>query len=176
MPLTTTTLWPSLTDGKKAKASEVESKFDWLEGDQWPMIGGVLTNDTYDMGSAAYRWNLGYFKQVSADNLVTTGGTLTTDEIRATAKAWGWGIGASGSVTTSYNISSVTLLSTGVYRVAWTTPFATNTYAVVANGVRVTAVIASVENLTVSSADVYLFNDAGAAMSSVFDVLAVGEQ
>lgn len=177
MPLTTTATWPSLVEGKKAKASEVEAKFDWLEGPQYPMVNGQLTTGVYDIGSSSYKWNVGYFEEIYSDNLVTTGpGTLSTVDLRATAKGWGWTINASGTASSIYNISSVTFLGTGQYRVAWTTPFATNTYAMIANGVNNAAVIATATNLTVSSADVYLFNDAGGAVSSRFDVIAFGEQ
>lgn len=56
MPLTTTALWPDLVAGRKAKASEVEAKFDWLEGSLLPMSGGNLTNNAYDLGISGNAW------------------------------------------------------------------------------------------------------------------------
>jgi len=58
------TNWPALTAGNKAKASEVEEKFDWIEGDILPMIGGTKTDATYNLGSATYRWNTAYFSGI----------------------------------------------------------------------------------------------------------------
>ena len=37
------TSWPALTSGFKAKGSEVELKFDWIEGSIVPMNGGSMT-------------------------------------------------------------------------------------------------------------------------------------
>jgi hypothetical protein len=175
MPLTTTAIWPTLTDGKKAKASEVEAKFTWLEGDQLPMVGGQLTTGVYNIGSSAYRWQTGYFNEVYADNLVTTA-TIASEDLRATAKCWGWTVNASGTSSSIYNISSISYLADGQYRINWDVPFATNTYAVIVNGVNNSAVIATASNFTLASADVFLFNDAGVAVSSRFDVMAIGEQ
>ena len=56
------TSWPSLVAGRKAKASEVESKFDWLEGSLVPMSGGSTTDGSYDLGSTTAQWNNCYVK------------------------------------------------------------------------------------------------------------------
>lgn len=48
--------WPALVAGAKAKASEVEAKFDWMEGDIVPMSGGTKTDATYDLGESSFRW------------------------------------------------------------------------------------------------------------------------
>lgn len=61
MPLTTTALWPDLVAGKKAKASEVEAKFDWLEGSLFPHNSGNATNNAYDIGTSTYNFRTGYF-------------------------------------------------------------------------------------------------------------------
>jgi len=50
------TSWPNLVAGQKAKASEIELKFDWLEGSLVPMSGGNKTNTAYDLGEFSYRW------------------------------------------------------------------------------------------------------------------------
>lgn len=56
MPLTTSALWPSLVAGKKAKASEVEEKFSWLEGSLLPMESGTTFNLTFNLGSNGKAW------------------------------------------------------------------------------------------------------------------------
>lgn len=61
MPLTTTALWPDLVAGRKAKASEVEAKFDWLEGSLFPHNSGNATNNAYDIGTSTYNFRTGYF-------------------------------------------------------------------------------------------------------------------
>jgi hypothetical protein len=50
------TSWPTLAAGRKAKASEVELRFDWIEGDIVPMNAGNQTDAAYDLGTTAYRW------------------------------------------------------------------------------------------------------------------------
>jgi len=55
--------WPALTAGAKAKASEVEAKFDWLEGDIVPMSGGSKADATYDVGESSFRFRDGKFSR-----------------------------------------------------------------------------------------------------------------
>jgi hypothetical protein len=50
------TTWPSLTPNTKARASDVEAKFDWIEGDIVPMVNGTRVDNAYDLGDATYRW------------------------------------------------------------------------------------------------------------------------
>jgi hypothetical protein len=50
------TVWPALTAGQKARASDVESKFDWIEGDIVPMSGGNITTGVYDLGTTTAAW------------------------------------------------------------------------------------------------------------------------
>lgn len=73
------TTWPSLVAGTKAKASDVENKFDWIEGSIVPMNAGDKTNAAYDLGESSYRWKdlymTGIFKIPSGD--VTPGTPLT---------------------------------------------------------------------------------------------------
>ena len=57
------TTWPVLTAGNKAKGSEVEAKFDWIEGSIIPMNAGSKTNAVYDLGEASYKWRDGYFSR-----------------------------------------------------------------------------------------------------------------
>ena len=56
MPLTTTVTWPALTSGAKAKAADVEAKFDWLEGHIWPQVGGTTTTSVFDLGGDGKSW------------------------------------------------------------------------------------------------------------------------
>ena len=129
MPQTITAIWPDLVSGKKAKASEVEAKFDWLEYNCYPMVGGEVTTGVYDLGSSAYKWRVGYF-----DNVVINGETLSS------AQGFGSPLSAFAhveitsstiSVQSLYNVSSVVRNATGIYTVTWDTAFTDNTYSVV---------------------------------------------
>lgn len=82
MPLTTTVTWPDLVAGKKAKASEVEAKFDYLEGSIWPMAAGVATDNAFDIGLAASKFRTGYF-----------GSSVFTPSLNPTTTAAGVAIG-----------------------------------------------------------------------------------
>lgn len=91
------TVWPILTAGLKAKASEVESKFDWIEGTIVPMSAGAKTDAAYDLGEAANQWNNIYgvtlYGQVNAKSAfmaykntsqtITSAGTFSTVNIDA---------------------------------------------------------------------------------------------
>jgi hypothetical protein len=119
MPLTTTTAWPDLIDGKKAVASQVELKFDWMEGDIWPMKGGSTTTGVYNIGHASYQWKYGYF-----DNIILNGVTMTSAIVN-TPEAW-ISIYSTGGVYTigsSFNIASVTNPTTGTYILNFTNSF-----------------------------------------------------
>lgn len=78
------TTWPALTAGRKAKASEVESKFDWIEGSIVPMSGGSQTDGAYDLGSATARWLGVYCKSI---NPTTTAGGVAIGTTTANAGA-----------------------------------------------------------------------------------------
>lgn len=54
------TSWPTLTAGRKAKASEVESKFAWIQGSLAPMNGGSMTDAAYDLGTTTAQWRYVY--------------------------------------------------------------------------------------------------------------------
>jgi len=66
--------WPTLVAGARAKASEVEAKFDWLEGDIVPMANGSKADATYDLGQSSFRFRDGYF---SRQVLVPAGSAAT---------------------------------------------------------------------------------------------------
>ncbi len=55
------TTWPSLVVGSKAKASEVEAKFEWSEQHIVPHNAGTKTDATYDVGETSFRFRNGYF-------------------------------------------------------------------------------------------------------------------
>jgi hypothetical protein len=66
------TAWPSLAAGNKAKASEVEQKFDWLEGSVVPMNSGSTTDLAYDLGTTTARWRSVYAGSINGTS--TAGG------------------------------------------------------------------------------------------------------
>jgi len=58
------TVWPTLIASTRAKASEVEAKFDWLEQDIVPMSGGTKADASYDIGQTAFRFRDGLFSRI----------------------------------------------------------------------------------------------------------------
>lgn len=72
-----TSTWPTLTAGNKARASEVETKFDWLEANILPMLGGSTTDAVYDLGNTTTRWR----------DIYLTGIRFTTLNLYASATA-----------------------------------------------------------------------------------------
>lgn len=81
--------WPNLVAGRKAKAAEVEQKFDWLEGDIVPMLGGAQTDAAYSLGTATARWTSVYTKSLNATSTagVVVVGTLTACTTTAASDA-----------------------------------------------------------------------------------------
>ena len=69
------TSWPALTAGLRARASDVESKFDWLEGSLAPMSGGSTTNAVHDLGTTTAKWSRLY---LDAQLLLGTTTSFTT--------------------------------------------------------------------------------------------------
>jgi len=65
MPATTTATWPDLVAGRKAKASEVEAKFDWIEGTLWPMMSGTTADLTYDLGASGKSWKSAWMGSIN---------------------------------------------------------------------------------------------------------------
>lgn len=110
--------WPSLVAGAKAKASEVELKFDWLEGDIVPMIAGTKTDDTYNLGESAYRFKNAYFSgQIYLNG---TGDSETKPSISWAANSTtgfylhatitsGIGVSISGTNTASFGLSTTAI-------------------------------------------------------------------
>ena len=84
-----------------------------------PTTAGFQIVTTIDGGSAT---NADFTFQVAATNALPPKGTTGTD-------AWA-NVTASVSLEGSYNIASVTSVSTGIYNVVFTTPMPTNDYAV----------------------------------------------
>lgn len=87
-----TSLWPNLLAGQRARASEVEFKFDWLEANHLPMLSGSTTDLTYDLGASNARWRAGWFGSV---NPTTTANALV--------------LGTTTAVTTAANNSDVSM-------------------------------------------------------------------
>lgn len=76
--------WPDLIAGRTAKASEVEAKFDWLEGDIVPMTGGNQTDSVYYLGTAGARWLGVYTRSI---NPTTTAGGVAIGTTTANTSA-----------------------------------------------------------------------------------------
>ena len=64
--------WPDLVAGRTAKASEVEAKFDWIEGDIVPQTGGNQTDSVYNLGTTGARWLGVYTRSINPTS--TAGG------------------------------------------------------------------------------------------------------
>lgn len=63
-------------------ATEVNSNFDWLEGDILPQLAGVTTTATYDLGSPSAHWAEGYVDALpSVTSARITNLTVTTANI-----------------------------------------------------------------------------------------------
>lgn len=67
------TLWPALIAGQKARASDVEAKFDWLERDIVPMSGGAMTTGVYDLGTSTAAWR--YLHMFPTGGVMCSGAT-----------------------------------------------------------------------------------------------------
>lgn len=48
--------WTVFSPGAKAKATEVNANFDWIEQTFLPFNAGTSTDNTYDLGSSTFRW------------------------------------------------------------------------------------------------------------------------
>ena len=176
MPLTLTASWPSLVDGWRAKASEVESKFDWIEGTQLPMVGGAFTTGVYDLGSSTYKWRAGYF-----GSLVIGGQTLTANASYGVGvSAWGaFGVtGSTISASDTLGINTITRTGTGQFSVTWTTPFATSGYALVCQGWRLGSATALcvVNSQTAGGAVIYTYTNSSTALDINFSIMGVGDK
>lgn len=73
------TTWPSLTAGQIARASDVEAKFDWLEGSLVPMSAGSTTDSAHDIGTTTAYWRTIYANSMAGTSTARTVkfGTLT---------------------------------------------------------------------------------------------------
>jgi len=60
------TSWPALLAGRKARASDVESKFDWMEGSLVPMNSGASTDAALDIGTTTAQWRFIYVATTGA--------------------------------------------------------------------------------------------------------------
>lgn len=81
--------WPALNAGAKARASDVEAKFDWIEGNMVPMNGGNTTDGAYDLGTSAARWRDIYLSSNIRTNSMTvfaSGAAAMTFNTNATVK------------------------------------------------------------------------------------------
>ena len=90
-------LWPGLVAGARARASEVEQKFDWLEANILPMLSGSTTDLVYDLGTSTARWNFGNIDKIMCQSINATSTTKCVV------------IGTTTAVTTAANNSDVAL-------------------------------------------------------------------
>ena len=58
-----------------------------------------------------------------------TNSTSSTNSIRGSAKAWVSGNGSTAVIVSSYNVSSITRTSTGIYQINFTTAFPSSAYS-----------------------------------------------
>lgn len=79
--------WPALTAGRKAKVSDLELRFDWLEGSLVPMNAGLQTTGTYNLGSSTYRWRTAYVETVNINGGTISGTSASTAIKLATGAA-----------------------------------------------------------------------------------------
>lgn len=175
MPLSTGATWNDLTAGKKAKASEVLENMAWGgEGHLYPHFSGTTANNTYDLGDSSNTWRKGFF----GTNIEVGGKTLTASGIGEAVDCWLWSQLVGGNVFTinSFNVSSLVWGTTGLYNIAWTTPFSSAEYCAVAsqnNGIRITACV----NLSTTVCRIDSFNLAsGRAEADKVFVIAIGDQ
>lgn len=122
MPLSTGATWPALAN-RTASAADVNNKFAWLEGHRLPMVNGLLTTTSQNIGHTLYKWDKGYF-----DIINFIGASITTLNIGLPVSAWMKGTTAGGTTTVdaSYNISSIVTGSPHIYNIyyshSYTTP------------------------------------------------------
>lgn len=114
------TIWPNLVAGARAKASEIEAKFEWLEGDLVPMFNGTKVTNTYDLGTANFKWRYGYI----SNTLYLGSGSLTNPSIaigNASSTGWYFNESEMGFVTNGENkfkfISNASFSCIAVYGV-----------------------------------------------------------
>jgi hypothetical protein len=71
-----------LVTGGRARASDVESKFDFSEYSLWPHAGGVVADNTYDLGnSTSAYWRTAWLRSINATTTAAglAIGTTTAD-------------------------------------------------------------------------------------------------
>lgn len=174
------TSWPALAAGNKAKASEVEAKFDWLEQNIVPMSGGVTADNTYDLGTSSARWRAGYF----GTSLLVNGAEPATP---ATNTVYGPNIVkgfiqlnmSSATSAGDFNVSSITDNGVGDFTITWNTDFANQAYAVagMSNAGGDTGLL-RVEGIAVGTLRIInVRRDTGAAQdTTIATVIAIGDQ
>lgn len=76
------TTWNTFADATKAKASDVNENFDWLEGSIMPHAAGVNTNNAYDLGEHNFKWStcwIGTSIEINGMTLTSLVDSTTTD-------------------------------------------------------------------------------------------------
>jgi len=108
--------WPTLVAGAKAKASEVEAKFDWSEEDIVPHAAGTKTNATYDIGETSFRFRDGFFSGtilVGNGSAASPSYSFDSDQdgglYRISANVVGVSAGGTGRIRIDGSVGSITL-------------------------------------------------------------------
>lgn len=91
-----------------------------------------------------------------------TNTTSTTNCISGSAKAWVNFVGATGVINASYNVSSVTRNSTGLYTVNFTSAFADTKYAAVqSNFYAAAGFVSQIQAMATGSCQLSSYNTVG---------------
>lgn len=97
--------WPTLSAGSRARASDVEAKFDWVEGNIVPMLGGSATDAAYDLGTSTGRWRDSWLSRRILIGLNTS--TTGFFQGRSTADASLMFAGNTAFTTTAVSINAI---------------------------------------------------------------------
>jgi hypothetical protein len=108
---------------------------------------GITFNDATTLTSAVIPANAVGATQIA--NGSVTAAKLGTTEQKQIAKAWvNFNGNVSSTINSSFNVSSITYVSTGQYQINFTTPLSANTYSVVGQGGNAGITLISVSQTT----------------------------
>jgi hypothetical protein len=176
MPLSTGALWPTLRPLGTAGADDMTSKFEWAEGNRYPMSGGGLTTGAFDIGSASNEWDKGHFVEIDSPSMV-----FATVDSGNHIRAWANVDVAGGTLTMaqSFNISSITYVAgaPGVYTPIVSNylpavPITTGTYQMIKHTPKTSSPFIS--SIVYSTHMPKTFNMAGAGADSGFCIMILG--
>ncbi|MCK5358555.1 MAG: hypothetical protein KAJ48_09185 [Elusimicrobiales bacterium] len=165
MPLSTGATWNNLTQGKKARASEVLENMAWGgEGHLYPHFSGTTADATYDIGSGITRFKKGFFSDVlMVDNVDLTEKNIT--------KHWGSIriVNTGSSVTLdSYGITGISTSTVTTAMITWAGPFDNSQYAIFVNAKDGKTIV--IDTITTAYCEI-----SAASTLGVFFITALGE-